>query len=165
MEASTKTRIELLTFGLVLGVLGLFALVALTNARAQTRDAVRLSDIRQTQVGLELYYLAQNEYPFSNAGIPLGGGEARCIDESGFSGTCTGEIYQASIAIPPSARLKELVSCGEETNVYCYVGGTTGYRIEFELERRAPYLGLEKGVNCATESGWGSGECQALSRN
>lgn len=165
MKDSTKTRVQILTFGLVLGVVGLLAVFALTNARAQARDAVRLSDVRQTQVGLELYYLAQNEYPFSSSGIPLGSETTRCIDETGFAGTCTGTIYQQTLAIPPSSGLKELVSCAEEKNAYCYIGGTTGYRIEFELERGSSLLGLAKGLNCATETGWAPGECSSLPRN
>lgn len=57
------TLIELLV---VIAIVGLLASIVLTNlntARAKGRDAKRLSDIRQLQNALELYYDANQRYP------------------------------------------------------------------------------------------------------
>ena len=39
--------------------------IALNNARMKSRDAKRISDIRQIQTALELYYNDQNKYPIA----------------------------------------------------------------------------------------------------
>ena len=57
------TLIELLVVVAIMGLLAALAVVALNNARARARDARRVSDVKQFQTALELYYLDQNEYP------------------------------------------------------------------------------------------------------
>ncbi len=57
------TLIELLVVIAILGLLATIVAVSLTSARARARDARRVSDIRQIELALELYYAAHSQYP------------------------------------------------------------------------------------------------------
>lgn len=57
------TLIELLVVIAIIGLLSTLAVVALNNARQKSRDAKRVSDIKQVQTALELYYNDVNSYP------------------------------------------------------------------------------------------------------
>ena len=59
------TLIELLVVIAIIGLLSTLAVVALNNARMKSRDAKRVSDIKQIQTALELYYNDANAYPAS----------------------------------------------------------------------------------------------------
>lgn len=57
------TLVELLVVIAIIGLLSTLAVVALNNARQKSRDARRVSDIKQIQTALELYYNDENGYP------------------------------------------------------------------------------------------------------
>jgi prepilin-type N-terminal cleavage/methylation domain-containing protein len=57
------TLIELLVVVSIISLLSSVVLVNLNTARAKARDATRLSDIRQLQTTLELYYENEGKYP------------------------------------------------------------------------------------------------------
>ncbi len=57
------TLIELLVVIAIIGLLSTLAVVALNNARQKSRDAKRVSDIKQVQTALELFYNDVNSYP------------------------------------------------------------------------------------------------------
>ena len=59
------TLIELLVVIAIIGILSSVVLASLNGARKKGRDARRLSDIKQIQLALEMYYdsSGQNEYP------------------------------------------------------------------------------------------------------
>jgi len=57
------TLIELLVVVAILGLLATIVAVSLTSARARARDARRVSDVRQIELALELYYAAHLQYP------------------------------------------------------------------------------------------------------
>ncbi|MDD4332803.1 MAG: type II secretion system protein [Patescibacteria group bacterium] len=57
------TLIELLVVIAILGLLATLALVSLGSARGKARDVRRLSDIKQMQTALEMYYTASSTYP------------------------------------------------------------------------------------------------------
>ncbi len=57
------TLIELLVVIAIIGILSTLAIVALGNARARSRDAKRVSDIRQIHSALELYFNDNGIYP------------------------------------------------------------------------------------------------------
>ena len=57
------TLIELLVVIAIIGLLSTLAVVALNNARMKARDAKRVSDIKQIQTALELYFNDASDYP------------------------------------------------------------------------------------------------------
>ena len=57
------TLIELLVVIAIIGLLSTLSVLALNGARARARDAKRISDIKQIQTALEMYYNENNAYP------------------------------------------------------------------------------------------------------
>lgn len=57
------TLIELLVVIAIIGILSSVVLASLNSARQKGRDARRISDIKQIQLALELYYDAYGMYP------------------------------------------------------------------------------------------------------
>lgn len=162
MKLFGMTRIEILLIALVVGVLGLLAVLAISSARSSARDAVRLSDVRQTQTGLELYFNDTSTYPETTEYVALGAPSTFCLGEDGFQGACAGSeaVYIDVIGMPPAAGLKEQSACSGLSNAYCYASNGAEYVISFELERSNALLGLTRGHNCATPSGFEPGACQ-----
>ena len=62
------TLIELLVVIAIIGILSSVVLASLNSAREKARDARRVSDLKQMQVALELYYDSHNAYPVGGAG-------------------------------------------------------------------------------------------------
>ncbi len=69
------TLIELLVVIAIIGVLASIVLASLNTARRKSRDARRVTDIKQLQLALELYYDAQTppQYPAYNADCTANG--------------------------------------------------------------------------------------------
>jgi len=63
------TLIELLVVIAIIGILASVVLASLNSARARARDAKRLSDLKQIQTALNLYYADYGAYP-STVGTP-----------------------------------------------------------------------------------------------
>lgn len=59
------TLIELLVVMAIIGILSAVVLTSLNGARAKGRDARRISDIKQIQLALELYYDSRGYYPLT----------------------------------------------------------------------------------------------------
>jgi len=57
------TLIELLVVIAIIGILSSVVLASLNSARQKARDAKRISDIKQLQLALELYFDSNNAYP------------------------------------------------------------------------------------------------------
>jgi prepilin-type N-terminal cleavage/methylation domain-containing protein len=122
------TLIELLVVIAIIGLLSTLAVVALNNARAKARDAVRVSNIKQIQTALEMYYQDANGYP-SAAAMPT-------------SLATGGNTYMGTVPTNPSP--------GGSTYTYTSSGGTS-YTITFTLESGTGGLGT--GLHSATPSG------------
>jgi len=143
MNKKGFTLIELLVVIAIIGVLSTLAVVALGSARQKANDAKRLSDIRQVQTALELYYTDNNAYPTTTAtGITLGDSTHSCLDTNGFSASCTSP-YMGLVPSDP---------INSDVNIYTYTAGAgTAYQITASLEVGAG--GFDFGAVTATESG------------
>jgi len=62
------TLIEILIVVAIIGILASTVLVGLSGSRGAARDARRISDLRQVQGALEVYYNANNSYPPNGQG-------------------------------------------------------------------------------------------------
>jgi prepilin-type N-terminal cleavage/methylation domain-containing protein len=117
------TLVEILAVIALIGLLSTISVIALHSAREKARDLVRVSDLKEIQTSLELYFVSHNEYPIVTEPIALGTGGAACLSNDGFAPTgCDGAI-DATLPIDPGG------------GVYVYIS-TDGrsYTVEAELE-------------------------------
>ena len=160
------TRIELLSVGLIIGVVGLASFVAVSGARERTRDVTRLAHVRELQIGLELYFNDHAAYPTVTEMIPLGRTTTACLSDNGFGAPCaegdTQTAYIEFVPAPPSKGLKGDSSCGGVKDAYCYASNGPSFAIQFELESGNNLIDLSKGANCVTENGFKAGACPIL---
>jgi len=158
------TLIEILIVVAVIGLISTLSAVAVSSARANTRDAVRLSNLRQTQSALENFFVVRNGYPITEEVASLGFGSAGCLTMVGFQSACdatTEGVLIKTVPAAPDAGLSGLSSCGGVANAFCYLAIKDGgaYVIQFELEHAIPLAGLQRGLNCATPEGMKAGAC------
>lgn len=156
---------EVLIVGAVIGVIGVFSGYAVMTARAHTRDVTRVAHVREMQMALELYFQNHSTYPVSVEPLALGQALTACLSQEGFGAPCAKNgptPYLMAVPTPPRTGLHERSSCSNVSNAYCYSGSAEAFHIQFELERGNAVLGLAKGVNCATESGFEPGQCAAI---
>ncbi len=162
---SRMTKVELLTVGLIIGVVGVASGLSIMSARSHARDVARLAHVQEVGIGLELFFNQHGAYPVAEGVVPLGQATTACLSENGFSGPCSAGSVQAPFIefIPSSTStgLSGKSSCGGLKNAYCYATNSSTYRVQFELEAANKLLGLVKGANCATESGFKPGACPA----
>jgi general secretion pathway protein G len=127
------TLIELLVVIAIIGLLSTLAVVALNNARSKSRDAKRVSDIKQIQTALELYFNDHNGYPGTvTSGTSITG-------EASVGST----VYMSAVPTNPSPN----------GTAYTYVLGGTGgtYTLTYTLEGASG--GVPLGLHTATPAG------------
>jgi len=136
------TLIELLVVIAIIALLSTLAVVALSSARLKSRDAKRLSDMKQLSTALELYFNDQGSYPVV-ASLVLGGASSGCLGAGGFAaaGGCTNPVYMAQVPANPTPG----------GAAYTYEGTASTFGISFELEGAAGGFGL--GPHSATQNG------------
>jgi prepilin-type N-terminal cleavage/methylation domain-containing protein len=85
------TLIELLVVIAIIGVLSSVVLASLNSARQKSRDAKRISDVKQLQLALELYFDAHRQYPqaLTTANLVTPGYIATIPTDPVTGGTCT----------------------------------------------------------------------------
>ncbi|MDD4412231.1 MAG: type II secretion system protein [Patescibacteria group bacterium] len=110
------TLIELLVVIVIIGILATLATVALSAAKVKARDAKRISDIKQMQTALELYYNEESTYPPTTA---LTVGQA-------LVGTQSGKTFMGKIPAGPNTG---------ETYTYAQINGGTSYTLAYVLEK------------------------------
>ena len=135
------TLIELLVVIAIIGLLSTLAVVALGTAREQARDSKRLSDLKQTQTALELYYTDNNAYPTELDGVVMGSTNAACLnDANGFTTTNCATPYMGLVPSDPLS---------SQSYTYTSADGTS-YTIAATLEGTVSGL---TGTVTATPSG------------
>ena len=91
------TLVELLVVIAIIGLLATIAFISLNSARGKARDAKRISDIRQIQTALELFYNNQTTpaYPLALAELAPATISALPVPPTPNDGTCTGTDPQS----------------------------------------------------------------------
>ena len=150
------TLIELLVVIAIIGILAAVVLVSLNSARAKSRDARRVADVRQIMTGLELFYNTCNAYPIEASATVI---EALGLG-TGAVGGCNATIptWAASPAADvliqkiPAAPLPAETGCTGGQNSYTYTAAAaTSYSLAFCLG--ASTGGYAAGVHTASPAG------------
>ena len=131
------TLIELLVVVVIIGILATLATVALSNARSKARDAKRVSDVKQIQTALELYFSEEQSYPVS---LPFG---------SPLIGPNSGTTFMAKV---PTQTLPKDGSCTTASYDYVRINGSKNYAIYFCLGNST--VELSAGDHLLTGSGF-----------
>lgn len=123
------TLIELLVVIAIIALLSTLSIIALNSARVKSRDARRLSDIRQIRTALEMYFDQNSKYPETDGWIIIGGVNADfdCLSSNGLGvKPCTSTVYLETIPGDPR---------GSDTPYYydCDSVGAT-YQLSYHLE-------------------------------
>lgn len=127
------TLIELLVVIAIIGLLASVVLLALNSARAKSRDAKRLADLRQLASALELYYNDNSTYPTATSNNPVG-------------------LAPKYIGLLPSAPSPaDGPSCTTANNAYVYAQTSTGYTFNFCLGENTG--GYNSGVRVLSPAG------------
>ena len=123
------TLIELLVVIAIIALLSTLSVVALNSARVKSRDARRLSDIKQIRTALEMYFDNNQTYPTTGSGGLLGGTNYVCLNTSGWTTAagCTGTVYMQKVPTDPK---------NTSPFVYTYTqqGSGASYTIAYALE-------------------------------
>ncbi len=121
------TLIELLVVVAIISLLSSVVVASLNTARAKSRDAGRITAIKQVQNALALYYVDRNDYP-PIAQDECGGTEGFTTTGNNFMSSLVSLGYLASSPVDPGN-----LNCGMQ-----YVrDSNTSYRVFYRVEAGA----------------------------
>ena len=124
-KPSGFTLIELLVVIAIIGLLSTLAVVSLNNARQKSRDAKRLSDIKQMQTAFELFFSDCGGYP-ADASITFGTGS---VAQGGSSG-CTGTIVYME-KLPSNPMPRNDGGCTSSEYIYTQTASGASYTLRY----------------------------------
>ena len=121
------TLIELLVVIAIIGLLATLSVLALQNARINSRDAKRLADVKQLRSALELYYNDAGRYPTT---LEFNSGKIQYYSTS--TGTTT---YMTQIPLAPTPNDG---ACSVMENTYAYVpnADNSSYTMNFCIAKQ-----------------------------
>jgi general secretion pathway protein G len=122
MNKKGFTLIELLVVIAIIGLLSTLAVVALGSARVKARDSKRVSDLKQVQTALELYYTDNNAYPAGNALLLGEAAGGLCLGSAGFGALGCANPYMGQVPKDPGS------------NHYTYTMANGSYTVAATLE-------------------------------
>jgi len=142
------TLIELLVVIAIIALLSTLAVVALNNAREKSRDAKRVSDVKQVQTALELYFADQTAYP--TASVELGSANAVCLSSTnGLAAGCAGTTYMGQVPSDPVADgAYDYDSAGDTYTIHFTLEGTTGSLSDIDANGTIDCTATPAGVSC-----------------
>lgn len=140
------TLVELLVVIAIIGILASIIMPSLSTARAKGRDAQRISDIKQLQLAIELYYDACGNYPTNL--YTIGANNNWCNGVAVSTGLVAGG-YIAVVPQDPSSS----AACTADGNPGCYTytsfcnasnpNAPIGYHLGTSLETSNAALGSD----------------------
>jgi prepilin-type N-terminal cleavage/methylation domain-containing protein len=111
------TLIELLVVIAIIGILSSVVLASLATARQKARDATRISDIKNIQLALELYYDGKQQYPGQI--LDTVADADTLFNSAAWTTTTFIPTYIPNLPNDPSA-------AGEPDYAYAYIGVNAG---------------------------------------
>ena len=115
------TLIELLVVIAIIGILSSVVLASLNSARSKGRDARRISDLKQLQLALELYYDATSQsYP------------------TGTTLTVLAPTYISSLPADPQGAAAYVYQALTSAGAACASGTCSGYVLKATTENTKP---------------------------
>jgi len=147
MNKKGFTLIELLVVIAIIGLLSTIAVVALNSARAKSRDAKRVADVKQMQTALELAFAETNGYPVAASGTVLGAAATKVLCDNASTAVFQAATTGCTTVFMPLIPANPLPNGTD----YTYSGAANDYTITFTLEGKVGSLNL--GLVNATPSG------------
>lgn len=115
IRQSGFTIVELLIVVVVIGVLAAIVVVAYNGVTSSSRDAARISTLKQLQKAIEAYYAKNGHYPQISHGL---GTESTCGSQTENWGHCD-RLKELTDAIAPFAKFDpEQLSQATQGNYY-----------------------------------------------
>ena len=142
------TLIELLVVIAIIGLLASVVLLALNSARAKSRDAKRLADVRQLASAFELFYNDASAYP--SAGYASAAKLGTAATSATF-GAATFLLTPTYVGLVPQAPTPADTGCTTAQNDYNYQSSGSSYTLTFCLG--AATGGYSAGVRTLTPAG------------